>query len=917
MISTTTQNNPTNEKQSFKPVLKVDTFQIVQFAYNYGLRTLIPLTTKPDTNEGKTPEYGCSVKDPKWKRYEWLLYDTKTGKERILKHNMNKNIGIVIPEDRVVIDIDNKIGKDGINGIDYFTSLIKLNTQYSTIEEYCKEEGISYTLTPSNGYHLWYEYIPIFRETVRSRFKASDVIDIKRPGEYIIAPYSMYMGCHPIYKDKSNGETNEKSHKCGGSNDNCLYKGKLYTPFWVEKPDMREVTYDMKIKPLFTDWPNWVKLECISFDDVIARYTNNIETSKFKTDDIYDDRVERFAKLCNSIWVNGSYDDWKVLIWAIKDCLGESGRELVHECSKHDTVQYTEKQTNFIFDSGKLGNFSIGTIRYYAKTCSPKEYEKLCFELYKKDTTYLSDKKKRESEEEKRKNTLVIDDLYASHIFISILGTKCRKNEGTLYFFDTDTGLWERDNKSHDAYFKNVTRHKDKLIFSGLDEGGKEKEYNYGGMKTKALHMLSYVQANVKETYFLKDLDSSIGKLLFSDGIYDFKTNVFTPGFDENIIFIHRINRPFPTERNEESILYLYHILFQKPFDKNIETIKAGDFLLQTIARGLYGDYTVKQFTFSVGNGNSGKGMLVTALKSAFGHYVGEFDGNQLLVKGENTDCSRELSWLLDLQGTRIAFSNECKMSPKGIDGNTIKKVASGGDSHLTRKVFENQEETICRTSMFFLCNDMPKISPWDTGVEKRVKVANYTREFLEYKKCVLREDGSVDESSNISLEDETIKNRLKNEVALHDALFHLIIDTFQKIYKPRTLQTSTLLWDIPIPSCVEEATTERKQENKGGHSNLKELLEERFIFTNNKTDKVPFQVLEEYMRDNGYKSDSSTRISLLIQELLPSDWTKDEKKGKAKILFGDKKVTKSCIYGIRDNIDDQEDRILSETTND
>lgn len=127
-------------------------------------------------------------------------------------------------------------------------------------------------------------------------------------------------------------------------------------------------------------------------------------------------------------------------------------------------------------------------------------------------------------------------------------------------------------------------------------------------------------------------------------GIYDFKTNSFTHSFDENIIFIHRINRPFPQERNEKNIQYLYHILFQKPFDKNSETIKAGDFLLQTITRGLYGDYTIKQFTFSVGNGNSGKGMLVTALKAAFGRYVGEFDGNQLLVKNENIDCTRELS---------------------------------------------------------------------------------------------------------------------------------------------------------------------------------------------------------------------------------------------------------------------------------
>lgn len=879
-----------NNCNTVKSVIKVNTYDCITFSHKYNFYKLIPLYTNPDRCEGKIPEKGASVKDQKWNHYNWLSND----KTRILPQNDNKNIGIVIPDDKIVIDIDNCSKNKGGNGVKYFLNILQTYTNYSSIEDYCKHERIPYTKTPSEGFHIYFAYN--YEMNINKTFSGCDSIDIKKKGEYIVCPYSVYMGCHGKYKE--NGDINDKPHKCGKDNLTCLYRGKIYEPFWPNIPDVTKMseTEIMNIQPFFKDCPFWILQECVKLIEPMD-YIKYNENSKFKTDEIYDDRVEKFAQLCDPIWNGGSYNNWIVLIWTIKSLLGENGRQLVHNLSSKDP-EYTEKQTNFIFDSGKNGYFTLGTLRYYANLCNSFEYEKVCKELYKRDKSYIEKKNK----DNLIKEASVIDDDYASKVFINLIGSKLKKHEGNLYFFDEHTGLWERNDNKHTSYFKAITKYKEQLIFNIHDlEGNVILTINYGGIKRKAIDMLSYINSAIPETNFLDNIDTSIGKLLFLDGMYDFKTNTFTPGFNENIIFLNRITRNFPKERNDRNIKYVYDTLFQKPFDKSDDSVKAGDYLLQSITIGIYGDYTIKKFIFSVGEGNSGKGMLVTALKGAFGKYIGEFDGNQLLIKDGSNDCAKELGWLVFLEGKRIAFSNECKMDTKGIDGNTIKKIASGGDSHEVRLLYENQREIVCKSLLFFLCNDIPKISPWDSGVDERVKITSYTRQFLSYDECVKNDEGSIDESTGISLKDENIKNEFKNNTEIQDALFHLIVDTFQKIYKPRVLNNVKQVWNIETPECVKQATKERKLENKGGCNSLKEALELRFEFTNNKEDKVTFESLETHLKDNGYRNYSATKLSLEIQKLLPNDWTDNEKRKKARLIINEKSQSKNCIFGLKE----------------
>ena len=54
------------------------------------------------------------------------------------------------------------------------------------------------------------------------------------------------------------------------------------------------------------------------------------------------------------------------------------------------------------------------------------------------------------------------------------------------------------------------------------------------------------------------------------------------------------------------------------------------------------------------------------------------------------------------------------------LDGNLIKTLSSGSDKMKHRGNHENQKDFINRSTMFFLSNDIPTITPIDGGIIER-----------------------------------------------------------------------------------------------------------------------------------------------------------------------------------------------------
>ena len=79
----------------------------------------------------------------------------------------------------------------------------------------------------------------------------------------------------------------------------------------------------------------------------------------------------------------------------------------------------------------------------------------------------------------------------------------------------------------------------------------------------------------------------------------------------------------------------------------------------------------------------------------------------------------------------RIVVSNEIK-SKIEINGNMIKKIASGGDTLIGRGHQGNETEFTTDFLPICLANDLPKITPYDEAVDDRVRVISYTKSYVD-----------------------------------------------------------------------------------------------------------------------------------------------------------------------------------------
>ena len=470
---------------------------------------------------------------------------------------------------------------------------------------------------------------------------------------------------------------------------------------------------------------------------------------------------------------------------------------------------------------------------------------------------------------------IVIDDIYAANKFIELMGKNIVRDKEDVYFFNENNGMWEKTDYSYRIW---INKHKNNLIFYDYSNN---KNINYAGNEKNVQNMKKWLLPLLVDTEFItNNIDSSIGKLLFNDGYYDFVTDTFSKGFNPDIVFFKKINRNYPINRKEDIINWVHDTLFVKPFYSN-GSAEAGLYLKKTLCIGLFGDYYRKIFTMAIGNPNSGKGVIVNAFRLAFEGYIDEFDANNLLYNQFNTqDEAKKLAWLKDFIGVRLNFSNECKMNNKGLDGNLIKTLASGSDIMKIRSNFESQIKFTNRSIMVFFANDVPNITPNDEGVCDRVNVIGYTKKFVNNP--LMPDEELADPSIKIKFSIDDYKN----------ALLFIMSDT----YKQLTENEKKIGGHIDKPECVIFNT---KQWVKDEKTNFIDHINEKFEITNNSNDKVPVCEIIDYLTNKCNINMSPTKIGIILNKLISLD-NKDTIFQKKRYKLGIKNKT-----NIDKNIDD------------
>lgn len=294
-----------------------------------------------------------------------------------------------------------------------------------------------------------------------------------------------------------------------------------------------------------------------------------------------------------------------------------------------------------------------------------------------------------------------------------------------LYVFDEETGLWCNDKIS---YFK-VIKTLNEFLYTETANPKIISKISYGNTLCLMERIIVLIKTLcVNNDWLNQKSSSSLGKILFNNGYYDFKKCKFYDKFNPDIVFFGKIHHNFE-HFTDEDMVYIKDIkqrLFYDTLGVNV-----GDYFIETLARGLAGEVQ-KRMLFALGATNTGKSILTKGLQLSLGDYVDGFNAENLAYRNSSADEAQQNRWAMLLRNKRIILSNEIKSNCE-LNGNSIKKISNGGSDILIGRGHSGNETGFTPHFLpVIFANDLPKITPYDDAVDTRVRVVSYVKQFVD-----------------------------------------------------------------------------------------------------------------------------------------------------------------------------------------
>jgi hypothetical protein len=345
----------------------------------------------------------------------------------------------------------------------------------------------------------------------------------------------------------------------------------------------------------------------------------------------------------------------------------------------------------------------------------------------------------------------------------------------------------------------------------------------YGCTTSLINHMIPFIKSLCTNNDWIKENQAtSLGKLLFKNGFLDMKTNIFNKVFDSNIVFFYNIKRNYEPEKVD--VQYMNSI--RERLFKNALGEDRTDYFLLSLARGLAGDQT-KKMLFGLGISNAGKSTATNACQAAFGGYVSTFNAGNLAHNNSTQDEAQVLRWAYMLKHKRLLFSNEVKEKIE-LDGNMIKKIASGGDELVGRDHCKSECSFVPHFFCVVLANDLPKITPYDDAVDNRLDIVAFEKKFV------------LKPTNDLELQMDTNLNEEFKTIKFRDAFTLLVINRYKQFINDNNSEVPQILKNDKISWIGDE-------DEKGI---INKFLEE-YDITNDKKDFVQGSYIEQWINDS------------------------------------------------------------------
>jgi P4 family phage/plasmid primase-like protien len=222
---------------------------------------------------------------------------------------------------------------------------------------------------------------------------------------------------------------------------------------------------------------------------------------------------------------------------------------------------------------------------------------------------------------------------------------------------------------------------------------------------------------------FFEKLDSKRHLLGFENGVYDLKKGEFREGIPEDYISnTTKINYIEFTEGDEEHIQNIEIFL-----EQILPNEAVREYVLRLFSSFLTGKTGDEKIHFWTGSGGNGKSKIIELFEMCFGDYACKLPVSIFSKsRAASNACTPEL---VRTKGKRFASLQEPDAEAPFNVG--LMKELTGGDTIQARGLHRDPIEFKPQFKLILICNDLPVIQKMDGGVERRLRVVEFTSQFV------------------------------------------------------------------------------------------------------------------------------------------------------------------------------------------
>lgn len=422
-----------------------------------------------------------------------------------------------------------------------------------------------------------------------------------------------------------------------------------------------------------------------------------------------------------------NYNDWMEVGWILYNISdgNEEGLELWCDFSSQCIDKYDESECIYQWSKMTKRNYTLRTLKYFARTDSPSEYT-----LFKQETSEKHIRKSLEGSHYDIANILFAE--YGDEfVCANLTGVKTWYQFVNHKWEEIEEGVTLRSKISEvivDRYHKiaqelygeyvGVTANdpQEKVIASRLQTVRKMIH----NLKTRPfkVNIMNEAADLFYDKRFKQKLDMNKYLICFKNGVYDFSLDIFRPGRPEDFISKSLDFNYVEYDDDDEAVQKIHTFLEQVFPDKSLRK-----YFMDVNSEIFIGGNSRKIVQFWLGGGDNGKSVTQTFFEKMLGELAIKLPTTVLTTKKPSSG-----STYADLAraggGVRLATCEEPD-NDEQINVGTFKNL-SGNDTYYARDLYEKGKQTKEILPMFkliFIANRLPKVKFSDRAFWNRVRV--------------------------------------------------------------------------------------------------------------------------------------------------------------------------------------------------